>query len=213
MAVTDMRAWMKMVIRRIVKLERAQLRLGRGGGGVRYFTDLNSLKDWNAPAGSTAFLKQSVTGNSYMYRVFEYKRTGSSHSLSWTLWTMPEFENLPLADGVRSHTSGDYPGYRIVSGVLYFKGTVSRTSGNWPTSGQVDISKEIPELAEASIPSDGYATGAMLGPTGGMIARGYLSGGTVKFGATTNYGNAASYLSLTGISGIFATTAMIRGWN
>lgn len=29
MAVTDMRAWMKMVIRRIVKLERAQLRVGR----------------------------------------------------------------------------------------------------------------------------------------------------------------------------------------
>lgn len=110
---------------------------------------------------------------------------------------------LSLASGYTTHAADGTPMYRIKNGILYFKGSIAPSSGNMPTSGQVQITNSNPDLAQFY---DSPYSGVMLaGPTGGTLARMYIgSGGTLTFGASGNYGNGnMSYISLRGLSGVY----------
>lgn len=160
-------------------------------GVPRRFPSKVSLGGWQASEGAVAY----VTSEGALYL-----RQGGAwrvilHDTGW--------KAIPLASGYVAHQGT--PSYRVLNSILYLKGTLRRTSGNMPTSGQNKISNPIPELVSRGYIPDDYDPAMCVGPTGGTLFRVYINpANELWYGGSSGYGSgSASYMSLAGASGVW----------
>jgi len=180
-----------------VMAESIDLAIGEVEAGANFYRGTVSERN--------AFLSQAQEGDAWMDTNgdrFLWVKRG-------TVWVRERltddtgWKTIPLLPSYVAHQGT--PMYRILNDVLYLKGTLRRTSGNMPNSGQTTISHPIPDLTARGFSGDSYDPALCVGPTGGTLLRVYLSeDNELRYGGSAGYGTGvASYVSLAGASGVW----------
>ena len=131
---------------------------------------------------------------------FAYYRSGNQ--FGWGPWLSLSdggWTTLPLASGFKANSTGSTPAYRVLNGVVYYRGQVTTTGGSFAASSTSNIVTALPAEAQPNLPSGMYAMAMVAGSGSGLFGRAYIAAGnpaqvSVNVGSTA----ATAYVDLGG---------------
>lgn len=110
------------------------------------------------------------------------------------------WKTLPIASGYAAYTNTPAPAYRIISGVVYFRGQVGKTDGTAFAATSFNPVTALPAEAQPTLASGGYVMAAIATSSGSITARLYIGYSNTAQMTTNMSATGAVYIDIGGFS-------------
>lgn len=128
-----------------------------------------------------------------------YQRNGNAGTYTPWIPVLSDtgWKTLPLASGYQAY-SGNTPQYRVLNGVVYYRGQVAPTSGNFIVQ-SVAIVAALPAEAQATIAGSGYLIQSAATSSASIPCRIYLAASNTAVITVQLTTSGAVYVDLAGL--------------
>jgi hypothetical protein len=168
-----------------------------GGWPGGYSAQVLTIQSANDRISQWWFRGTSTSGNQQVM----YRQGGTGGWTSWQMTTQDTgWKALPIASGYAAYTNTPAPAYRILNGVVYYRGQIGKTDGTAFTGTGFTAVTALPAEAQPTLATGGYVLCAIATSSVSITARAYIGASTLTNITINMSATGAVYIDLSSFS-------------